>query len=80
MTWNRAVRSRAVLASFALAALLPACHKWVSLDASPTQAIREEPSATLRLTLADSSRVVLEAPRVRGDSLIVTGGGGFNSQ
>jgi hypothetical protein len=64
------MRTLVVLTAVALCVLLSSCHKWVSLDRPTTQAIDEQPSATIRVTLADSSRKVLTLPRVRGDSLI----------
>ena len=58
---------RRVILSLTLVAFLSACHKWVPLY---TQAITEEEPGTVRVTLADNSRVVLKEPHISGDSLI----------
>jgi hypothetical protein len=72
MISKRATSTRVTLALIALGAVLPACHKWVSLDMPTTQAINEEPAVALRVTLADGSRVILNAPRISGDSVIAS--------
>lgn len=61
---------RRVLLPLALLAFLSACHTWVPLSSPGAQAIAQEGRGTVRLTLADGSRVVLKEPRVRGDSLV----------
>ena len=43
---------------------------WVPLSWPVAQAIAEEEPGTVRVTLADNSRVVLKEPHVSGDSLI----------
>jgi len=61
---------RRVILPLTLLAFMSACHKWVPLEPPVAQAITEEEPGTVRVTLADNSRVVLKEPRVSGDSLI----------
>ncbi len=61
---------RRVILPLTLLAFLSACHKWVPLEPPVAQAIAEEEPGTVRVTLADDSRVVLKEPRVSGDSLV----------
>jgi hypothetical protein len=58
------------LLPFALLLWLSACHKWVQLEPPVDRAIVQEKPGTVRLTLADTSRIVLVDPSVQGDSLI----------
>ena len=62
---------RRVILPLTLLAFLSACHKWVPLEPPVAQAIAEAESGTIRVTLADSSRVVLQARynEIEGDSL-----------
>jgi hypothetical protein len=61
---------RRVVLPLTLLAFLSACHKWVPLEPPVAQAITEEEPGTVRVTLADNSRVVLKEPHISGDSLI----------
>ena len=61
---------RRVILPLTLLAFLSACHKWVPLEPPVAQAISETEPGTVRVTLADNSRVVLKEPHVSGDSLI----------
>ncbi len=65
--FRRSPYVRRVILPLTLLAFLSACHKWVPLY---TQAITEEEPGTVRVTLADNSRVVLKEPHISGDSLI----------
>jgi hypothetical protein len=60
---------RRVVLPLTLLAFLSACHKWVPLEPPVARAIAETESGTIRITLADSSRMVLDLPRVDDDSL-----------
>ncbi len=62
---------RRVILPLTLLAFLSACHKWVPLESPVAQAIAETESGTIRITLADSSRVVLKTGymEIEGDSL-----------
>ena len=64
---------RRVVLPLTLLAFLSACHKWVPLEPPVAQAITEEESGTVRVTLTDNSRMVLKEPRVSGDSLVALG-------
>ncbi len=61
---------RRVILPLTLLAFLSACHKWVPLEPPVAQAIAEEEPGTVRVTLADNSRVVLKEPHISGDSLV----------
>ncbi len=61
---------RRVILPLTLLAFLSACHKWVPLEPPVAQAIAERDPGTVRVTLADSSRIVLKEPHIMGDSLI----------
>lgn len=50
---------------------LVACHRWVPAE-EPAPAVVAEGKRTLRVTLADSTRLTLEQVRLEGDSLIGT--------
>ena len=62
---------RRVVLPLTLLAFLSACHKWVPLEPPVAQAIAETESGTIRITLADSSRMVLKTGymEIEGDSL-----------
>ena len=61
---------RRVILPLTLLAFLSACHKWVPLEPPVAQAIAEQQPSTVRVTLADSSQVVLKEPHISGDSLV----------
>ena len=69
---RRSVFVRSFLLPFALLLWLSACHKWVQLEPPVDRAIVQEKPGTVRLTLADTSQIVLVNPGVKGDSLIGT--------
>jgi hypothetical protein len=69
---RRSVLVRSFLLPFALLLWLSACHKWVQLEPPVDRAIVQEKPGTVRLTLADTSQIVLVDPGVKGDSLIGT--------
>ena len=56
-------------------AFLSACHKWVPLEPPVARTIAEKGPGAVRVTLADSSQVVLDGPRISGDSLVARDGG-----
>ena len=62
---------RHVVLPLALASFLSACYKWVPLEPPVARAIAETESGTVRITLADSSRIVINPRRIEieGDSL-----------
>ena len=68
--FRRSPLLRRVVLPLTLLAFLSACYKWVPLEPPVAQAITEEEPGTVRVTLTDYSRMVLEEPRVSGDSLI----------
>ena len=67
---RRSLLLRRVVLPLTLLTFLSTCHKWVPLEPPIAQAIAEEEPGTVRVTLADSSRVVLKEPRISGDSLV----------
>jgi len=63
-------RVRRAVAAVLLAVYLPACHHWVTPKGmTPQEYITANHPSTVRVTLADSSRVVLQNPRAASDSL-----------
>ncbi len=49
---------------------LAGCSSWHVQEVSPQQLITEEQPGKIRVTLTDGSQVVLEQPRVSGDTLM----------
>jgi hypothetical protein len=72
--FRRSPLLRRVILPLTLLAFLSACHKWVPLEPPVAQAVAEEEPGTVRVTLADNSRIDLEEPRVSGDSLVALDG------
>ncbi|NIM51785.1 MAG: hypothetical protein GTO22_21470 [Gemmatimonadales bacterium] len=58
---------------FVAFALLPcylaACFSWKTQEVSPEQLVAEQEPSKVRVTRTDSIKVVIEEPRVSGDSL-----------
>ena len=53
-----------------LPAFLAGCSSWHVQEVSPQQLITEDQPGKIRVTLTDGSQIVLEQPRVSGDTLI----------
>lgn len=67
---QRFQRVRRAVAAVLLAVYLPACHHWVTPQGmTPQEYITANHPSTVRVTLADSTRVVLQHPRAASDSL-----------
>ena len=67
----RVLRSRRSAISALLGALyLTACHSWQVGTPTPAQFVAREHPAQVRVTRTDGSTVMLNAPAVRGDSLV----------
>ncbi len=49
---------------------LAGCSSWYVQEVSPQQLITEDQPGKIRVTLTDGSQMVLEQPRVSGDTLI----------
>ena len=49
---------------------LAGCSSWYVQEVSPQQLVTEEQPGKIRVTLTDGSQVVLEQPRVSGDTLM----------
>ena len=63
-------RMRRSVATVLLAVYLPACHYWAEpQDLPPQQYVDRERPADVRVTLTDSSTVVLQRPWVSSDTL-----------
>ena len=73
LRYRRSPFLRRVVLPLTLLAFLSACHYWRPLEPPIAQAITEEEPGTVRVTLTDNSRIVLEEPRISGDSLIALG-------
>jgi hypothetical protein len=67
---RRSVFARSFVLPLALLLWLSACQKWVPLEPPVAQAMAQEEPGTVRVTLEDSTKMVLQRPRVSGDSLI----------
>ncbi len=68
---TRVLRSRRSVISALLGALyLTACHSWQVGTPTPAQFIEREHPAQVRVTRTDGSTEMLNAPAVRGDSLV----------
>jgi len=65
------MRARRILSCILLPAYLSSCVKtWEVQRASPEQVVEEQQPSTIRIGIADGSEVVLEEPRVSGDSVV----------
>ncbi len=53
-----------------LPAFLAGCSSWYVQEVGPQQLITEDQPGKIRVTLTDGSQVVLEQPRVSGDTLM----------
>ena len=53
-----------------LPAFLAGCSSWWVQEVSPQQLITEDQPEKIRVTLTDGSQMVLEQPRVSGDTLM----------
>ena len=62
-------RWRARLA-LTLSLTIPACQSWHTEEIAPQQVLDTRQPQSLRVILADSSEVVLNAPELRGDTLL----------
>jgi len=62
-------RWRARLA-LTLSLTIPACQSWHTEQIAPQQVLDTRQPQTLRVTRADSSEVVLDAPELSGDTLL----------
>ena len=65
--------ARRILSCILLPAYLSSCTAWHVQRASPAQVVEEEQPSQVRVTTTGHSDVILEAPRVSGDTLIGLG-------
>ena len=65
------------LACLLLLSYLPACSTWHTGTPTPAQFIEKEHPEAVRVIRMDGTTVNLEAPAIRGDSLVGTVGGGL---
>jgi len=72
-TSNYAVRRRRAGIILLAALSGPACHAWHTERLGPEALLVSRQPAQLRVTLADSSQIVLERPALRGDTLVGIG-------
>ena len=64
------LRLRRLTCYLLLPAFLAGCSSWYVQEVSPQQLITEEQPGKIRVTLTDGSQMVLEQPRVSGDTLM----------
>ncbi len=63
--------ARRIISCFLLPAYLSSCvATWEVQRASPEQVVEEEQPSQIRVTTTDHSEIVLDEPRVSGDTLI----------
>ena len=60
---------RRFIATVLLPCYLAACLTWQPQEVSPEQALGDGQPDKVRLTLIDGNRIVMEEPRILGDSL-----------
>ena len=65
--------ARRILSCILLPAYLSSCTSWHVQRASPAQVVQEEHPSQIRVTTTGHSVVILEAPRLSGDTLIGLG-------
>ncbi len=63
-------RLRCLTCCLLLPAFLAGCSSWYVQEVSPQQLITEDQPEKIRVTLTDGSQMVLEQPRVSGDTLM----------
>jgi hypothetical protein len=63
------VSHRRSVAVLLLAMLCGGCVSWQATTASPRQAVEDDPLTPVRLTRTNGATVVLDDPKIRGDSL-----------
>ena len=63
-------RHRRLTCCLLLPAFLAGCSSWWVQEVSPQQLVTEDQPEKIRVTLTDGSQVVLEQPRVSGDTLV----------
>jgi len=56
---------------------LTACASWKVVGPSPAEFLRTQAPARVRVTRTDSSKVVVQAPTLRGDTLVGTAAAGL---
>ena len=67
----RALRSfRSAMSPLLCALYLTACHSWHIGTPTPAAFVEREDPAQVRVTRTDGSTLTLDAPAVRGDSLV----------
>ena len=62
--------TRRILSCILLPAYLSSCTAWHVQSASPAQVVQEEQPSQIRVTTTSDSVVILQGPRVSGDTLI----------
>ena len=63
------MNTRRILSCLLLPVYLSSCTSWQVQPVSPEQVVTEEEPSRIRVTLADSSEVEMEQPRIVGDTL-----------
>ena len=62
--------TRRIISCILLPAYLSSCTAWHVQSASPAQVVQEEQPSQIRVTTTSDSVVILQGPRVSGDTLI----------
>jgi hypothetical protein len=55
------------------------CRSWQVVSPSPEEYLRSHTPEQVRVTRVDSSRIVLQAPKIQADSIVGTVGGGLKA-
>ena len=67
--WNRRTYRWRLIATLLIAVHLAGCYSWRATTTSPAEVIAEEQPSAVRVTLTDGTRLTLDAPTIRGDSI-----------
>ena len=70
--------TRRILSCILLPAYLSSCTAWHVQSASPAQVVQEEQPSRIRVTTTSDSVVILQEPRVSGDTLVGFGKRNFS--
>jgi hypothetical protein len=74
------VSTRRILSCILLPAYVASCTSWHIEPVSPAQVVIQDQPSTIRVTLNDSTRFVLDSPVVSGDTVLGLAKSGSNTQ
>jgi len=64
------LRTKAPFAVFWLGLMMSACTSWRPLSTTPTEVIQETRPRSVRLTMIDGARSIVDEPEIRSDSIV----------